>query len=99
MFVKTTEKNEYAQKLRKILVFSGWTQDHLADLLGVSNFTLNKWAKSKRQPTLGQHAERIEYIYERLVAPNEARLAEAADQVEKSILREHMRHLAGHRGE
>ena len=44
------KKSIESNKAIKILAFSGWTQDKLADLVDVSNVIVNKWARCKAQP-------------------------------------------------
>ena len=35
------------EKVNKLLAFSGWSQDRLADLLGVSTVSVNKWCRGR----------------------------------------------------
>ena len=80
------------QKLIKILAFSNWTQDRLADLMEVSNMTVSKWARGKRKPK-GKHAEMLNTLYAELVEPYVCELEEKADEIAKRLLRQQIQAL------
>jgi transcriptional regulator with XRE-family HTH domain len=82
----------YKQKLSRVLAFSGWSRDRLADLLEVSNNTFNAWIGGKSEPH-AKHAERIDWIYNELVQPLIPTLELMADKVEKTLLEERIEHL------
>ena len=83
---------KYKEKVGKVLAFSGWTQDRMADLMGVGNMALNKWARGKREPR-GRHAEVIDAIYAELVEPYVCELEAKADEVAKRMLEGQIRAL------
>lgn len=83
---------KYSKKLVQVLVYTNWSQDKLADLLDVSNNTLNSWVKGKSEPRQ-KHAELIDDIYCDIVVPYICELEELADKVEKSILRRKIKNL------
>jgi transcriptional regulator with XRE-family HTH domain len=83
---------KYTTKLYKVLAFTGWTQDHLADLLGISTPTMNSWINGKSQPRQ-KHAELINDIYNHLVAPYICELEQKADKIEKRILKQKIKDL------
>ena len=76
----------YKQKIAKILAFTNWTQDRFADLIGVSNVSMNKWAKGRREPK-GQSALLIDNIYEEIVSPYTCELESKADQAAEKLLK------------
>lgn len=83
---------KYNTKLYKVLVFTGWTQDKLADLMGISTPTVNSWVNSKSEPH-NKHAEFIDEIYNQIVAPYICELEAKADEVEKKILKKQIEDL------
>jgi len=78
---------KYSKKLVQVLAFTGWSQDHLADLLGVSNNTFNSWVNGNSLPHQ-RNAGLIDEIYDKIVAPYICELERKADEVEKEILRQ-----------
>lgn len=87
------KKNNQVSKVTRILAFSGWTQDKLADLLDVSNVIVNKWVRGKAIPK-GERAEKVNKLFDELVAPYVCELEKKADAVEKEILERKIEHLA-----
>jgi transcriptional regulator with XRE-family HTH domain len=83
---------KYTTKLYKVLAFTGWTQDHLADLLGISTPTMNSWVNDKSEPRK-HHAEMVDEIYNHMVGPYICELEQKADEIEKKILRRKIRDL------
>ena len=83
---------KYKEKVNKLLAFSGWSQDRLADLIGVSNVTMSKWIKGRREPK-GKHAEMIDEIYAELVEPYICELEAKADKIAKGLLERQIRGL------
>lgn len=75
-----------SKKLVQILVYTNWSQDKLADLLDVSNNTLNSWVKGKTVPR-DSHSELIDEIYCEIVVPYICEIEEVTDKVEKRILK------------
>lgn len=82
----------YNTKLYKVLAFTGWTQDHLADLMGISTPTVNSWINNKSEPHT-KHMELINDIYNQIVAPYTCELEAKADEIEKRILKEKIEDL------
>ena len=82
----------YKEKIKKILVFSGWTKDHLADLVEVANGTLGSWAKGDTEPK-NEHAVLIDTIFDKLVEPYLCELEKRSDAIEKTILQAKIKHL------
>jgi transcriptional regulator with XRE-family HTH domain len=82
----------YKQKLVRILGISGWSRDKLADLLRVSNNSLNSWARGKSAPHT-THAAKIDSIYADLVEPLLCEIETIADQVEKRLLKDRIKRL------
>lgn len=80
------------EKLYKVLVFAGWTQDKLADYMGVATTTVNSWANERSEPK-GEHAELIDELYADLVAPYVCELEQKADRWAKRLLRQQIREL------
>lgn len=74
------------QKLSRILGITGWSRDHVADLLEVSNMTLNRWLKGRSEPQ-PHLMERIDGMYNGIVAPLECEIDRLRDEVEKKILK------------
>lgn len=56
----------YREKLMRILAASGWSQEGLAEKLGVSFVTLNKWVNARSQPRTGAR-ERIDMLLAQIV--------------------------------
>ena len=83
---------KYSEKINKILAFSGWTKDHLADLTDVANGTLSSWARGDTEPK-GEHAELIDMIFSKLVEPFLCDLEKRSDRIEKTILQAKIRDL------
>jgi transcriptional regulator with XRE-family HTH domain len=83
---------KYTTKLYKVLAFTGWTQDHLADLLDISTPTINSWVNGKSEPRQN-HAAMIDEIYDHLVTPYVCELEQKADEIERKILRQKIRDL------
>ena len=80
------------QKLSRILGVTGWSRDHLADLLGVNNATLTRWTKGRgkmREVAQGK----IDMIYDGAVKPLECEMDRLADEVEKKILKGQIKDL------
>ncbi len=53
---------KYGDKLKRVLVATGWSQEVLAGKLGTSFVTLNSWANGKSEPREGAK-EKIDVIY------------------------------------
>jgi transcriptional regulator with XRE-family HTH domain len=83
----------YNTKLYKVLAFTGWAQDHLADLLDISTPTINAWVNGKSEPHK-KHQATIDNIYEQMVAPYVCELEQKADEIEKEILQQKIKDLA-----
>ena len=83
---------KYDKKLYKVLAFSGWTQDRLADLLGVSTPTMNSWANGKSEPR-EEHAKAIDKLYKQLVEPYVCELEAKTDEIAKKLLKKQIRKL------
>ena len=83
---------KYNEKINKILAFSGWTKDHLADLIEVTNNTLGNWARGDSAPK-DEHAALIDTIFDKLVAPFLCDLEKRSDAIEKTILQAKIRDL------
>lgn len=83
---------KYEEKINKILAFSGWTKDHLADLIDVSNGTLGSWSHGNTEPK-GEHAALIDTIFAKLVEPYLCELEKRSDAIEKTILQAKIKHL------
>jgi Helix-turn-helix. len=83
---------KYSKKLNQILAFTGWTRDKLADLIDVANGTLGSWVNGKTSPK-GGHAELVDDIYDKIVAPYICELEAKADAVEKEILKQKIQDL------
>jgi transcriptional regulator with XRE-family HTH domain len=80
------------QKLLRILGISGWSRDKLADLLQVSNNSLNSWVRGTATPHT-THCGKIDEIYNELVTPLFCEIETLADQVEKRLLKDRIKHL------
>jgi transcriptional regulator with XRE-family HTH domain len=80
--------NNYQTQLQEILTLTGWTQDHLSDLLDVSYPALNHWLKGTDIPH-ETNATKIEKVYKLLQYAHR----EATEEVEKKILREKIEKL------
>jgi len=76
---------KYKEKVNKLLAFSGWSQDRMADLLSVSNRTMSRWVKGRRIPR-DKHAETIDEMYAELVEPFVCELEAKADALAKRML-------------
>jgi transcriptional regulator with XRE-family HTH domain len=85
-------QQKYSAKLVQVLAFTGWTQDHLADLLDVSNNTLNAWVNGHAEPR-SAHAELVDEIWHEIVAPYLCELEVRADELERKILKRKIREL------
>lgn len=81
-----------SKKLYKVLAFSDWTQDRLADLMGVSTPSVNSWANGKSEPK-GRHAEMIDEIYAKLVEPYLCELEKKADELAEKLLKRQLTDL------
>lgn len=82
----------YRQKLNRIIGVTGWSRDHLADLLGVSNMSLMRWLK--REPKLQkEHAAKVDQIYDGTVKVLACEIDRLADEVEKKMLSAQMKDL------
>lgn len=53
---------DYQKLLRQILAASGWSQEDLAQQIGVSFATLNSWVNGKSQPTRQANKQSVENI-------------------------------------
>lgn len=82
----------YTAKLYKVLAFSGWTQDRLADLLEVSTPTINSWVNGKSEPH-DEHAKAIDEIHAKLVEPYVCELEQKADELAAKLLKRQIRGL------
>jgi transcriptional regulator with XRE-family HTH domain len=80
------------QKLNRILGISNWSRDKLADLLQVSNNSLNSWLRGDSQPH-ATHSAKISEIYKALVEPLLCEIETIADKVEKSLLAARIKNL------
>jgi transcriptional regulator with XRE-family HTH domain len=85
------EKN-YKQKLQRILEITGWTREHLADLLYVSDRGLGKWLKRRSMPN-EENAQVIDELYDAIVVPLECQIAEVRDGAEQRILKKRIADL------
>lgn len=74
------------QKITRILGITGWSKDHLADLLDISNMTLGRWLKGRSIPYADSQAH-IDAMYDGIVKPLECEIDRLADGVEKKILK------------
>lgn len=83
---------KYNKKVKQILAFSGWTLDKLADLLDVSNSTMSSWSNDNSEPK-GKHAEKLDAVFDKLVAPYICELEAKADEIEKEILQQKIKDL------
>jgi transcriptional regulator with XRE-family HTH domain len=83
---------KYSTKLYKVLAFTGWTQDHLADLLNISTPTINAWVNGKSEPR-HEHATMIDEVYDNLVVPYICELEQKADKIEKKLLSRQIKNL------
>lgn len=83
---------KYGRKLVQVLAFSGWTQDRLADLLGVSTNALNSWVNGRSEPHEA-HAVVIDELYAGLVEPYVCELEQKADALAAKLLRRQIRDL------
>lgn len=77
---------KYDKKLHAVLVFSGWTRDRLADLMGVGNNTVSSWVNGHSEPK-GEKAEKIDWMYGELVEPYVCELEAKADKIAEKMLR------------
>ncbi|MCL2095053.1 helix-turn-helix domain-containing protein [Candidatus Saccharibacteria bacterium] len=82
----------YAEKLQKILVVAGWTQDYLADLMKVSTPTMNSWVNGRSEPR-NAGAEMIDEAYDEIVRPTVCEAEERVDSFAKMMLKRHIRQL------
>lgn len=57
---------KYSEKLRHILVATGWSQETLANKLGTSFVTLNTWVNEKAEPREGAK-EKIDMVYTEVI--------------------------------
>ena len=73
------------QKLNRILGITGWSRDRLADMLDISNGTLNRWCKGKKIKH-DRHVAHIDWLYSELVEPLECEIERRANQAEKRLL-------------
>jgi DNA-binding XRE family transcriptional regulator len=78
-------RKQYTKDISRILGITGWTQDHLADLLDVSTPTMNSWANGKSEPK-GAHAEKLYKVFDEIVKPLQCQTEQIADRVEKKLL-------------
>lgn len=84
---------KYSKKVVQLLAFSGWTQDRLADLMGVSNNTVSAWVRGEKEPR-ETHAESIDWMYSELVEPYVCELEVKADKLAEKMLKEQIAGLA-----
>jgi uncharacterized protein (TIGR02145 family) len=89
---KMTKTTSTKQKLTRILGISNWSRDKLADLLQVSNNSLNSWLSGTSQPHT-THTANIDQIYKELVLPLLCEIETISDKVEKSLLKDRIKHL------
>jgi transcriptional regulator with XRE-family HTH domain len=87
-----TKTTSTKQKLTRILGISGWSRDKLADLLQVSNNSLNSWLSGTSQPHI-THIANIDQIYAELVLPLLCEIENISDKVEKHLLKDRINHL------
>ena len=76
----------YKQKLARIIGITGWSRDRLADMLDVSNGTLNRWIKGRAIKQAGR-ADKIDFLYKELVLPFECEIEMRANAAEKKLLK------------
>lgn len=82
----------YDKKVYKLFAFSGWTQDKLADLMGVSTPAVNSWINGKKEPK-GANAEMIDWLYAELVEPYVCELEAKADKIAAKLLKKQIGEL------
>jgi transcriptional regulator with XRE-family HTH domain len=87
-----TKTLTYKRKLARILGISDWSRDKLADLLEISNNTLDGWLNGRSEPK-PTHAGKIDRVYDELVLPLLCEIEQIADKVEKRLLSERIKHL------
>jgi len=83
---------KYNKKLEQILAFTGWSRDHFADLLDVSNNSFNSWINGHSEPR-DKNKTTIDNIYDKIVVPYVCELEQKADEVEKEILKQKIKNL------
>lgn len=66
-----------AQKLRRILDHTHWNQQELADRLGVSQPTVNRWLNRRIRWLSADHRDRIDNLYREVFGPAELSLSDA----------------------
>lgn len=79
-------------KLDRIMGVTGWTRDHMADLLGVSNMAFRMWLNGRSQPHEAS-VRKIDAMYEGIVKPLECEIDRLSDAVEKKILKDKIKDL------
>jgi predicted transcriptional regulator len=82
----------YKQQLSRILGVTGWSRDHLSDLLGISNFALSRYLKNRRIPA-SELAERIVWLYKSIVVPVDCEITKLKNTAETTILTRHIETL------
>ena len=73
------------QQLSRLLGVTGWSRDHLADLLNISNFSFNRYLSGLRKPA-PELAEKITYLYTAIIAPLECDILRLRNTAEKHLL-------------
>lgn len=73
------------QQITRLLGVTGWTRHHLADLLGVTTFSLSRYASGLRKPS-GDAIIKLGYLFSTVVAPLECEITRLRNSAEKSLL-------------
>ncbi len=82
----------YKTKITRILALTGWSQDHLSDLLEVTPRSFRKWLKNKRIP--GEpHAAILDHLYATIVLPHQNSINCAATEAERNLLKSRLHNL------
>ena len=80
------------QQLIRIVGVTGWSRDHLADLLGISNFSMSRYLSGLRKPT-PEVVEKISYLYAAIIIPLDCDILRLRNTAEKHLLSTRIRNL------
>jgi len=91
MSVAQTAQTTYKTKILRILALTGWSHDHLADLLDVSDRAFRKWLRRTQPQTAS--AALIDEIYDKIVLHYQPEITCTATALEGGILKRRIKSL------
>jgi transcriptional regulator with XRE-family HTH domain len=83
----------HKQKLLRLLGTTNWSRHHLADLLGISTFSLSRYLRGMRSPKPA-HLQKIDFLYAAIIEPLECEIESLKNKAEKDILKSRMKDLS-----